>query len=75
MSDDDADRDVMLSLRAWHARCQRHGQHPFTTAQTGDVLLRTINELWQLRRTVEQLRAERQLLEQMIKGSPKRLHW
>ena len=55
--------------RIWLARCQRHGQHP----ETGDVLLRVINELWRLRRVVERLQAERQVLEGIVVNRGRRL--
>jgi hypothetical protein len=73
MSNDTAVRDVLPLLRVWLARCQRHDQHPLTNAQTGDVLLRVINELGQLRRTVERLQAEQQKLEQVVTGRPRGL--
>jgi hypothetical protein len=37
------------------------------------VLLRVINELGQLRRTVERLQAEQQKLEQVVTGRPRGL--
>jgi hypothetical protein len=76
MSDDGAAvRDVLPKLRIWHARCQRRGEAPLTNAATGDLLLRVIGELVQLRATVGRLRAESEVMGRLVKGSPKRLHW